>query len=83
MNFSIKTSDELLVLGDLKMGIAIFGIVQRTMEGAIDLFRGVDLIMRPEQSHKSGTSDKTGMRHILTKEVFGMYINAVFTGDSS
>ena len=38
-DFGIKTGDKLLVFGDLErgLGIATFTIMQRTMEGTIDL----------------------------------------------
>ena len=59
-DFDIKTGDKLLVFGDLErgLGIATFGIMQRTMEGAIDLFREIGSTMKQKESKKSETDDK-------------------------
>lgn len=47
-DFDIKTGDKLLVFGDLErgLGIATFGIMQRTMAGTTDLFREIGSTMK-------------------------------------
>jgi AbrB family looped-hinge helix DNA binding protein len=47
-DFAIQTGDKLLVFGDLErgLGIATFAIMQRTMQGATDLFREVGTTMQ-------------------------------------
>ena len=59
-DFSIKTGDKLLVFGDLErgLGIATFGIMQRTMAGTADLFREVGTTMNPADKKKSGPGNK-------------------------
>ena len=61
-DFGIKTGDKLLVFGDLEkgLGIATLGIMQRTMEGAIDLFREIGLTVKHKETSESVTIDKTG-----------------------
>jgi AbrB family looped-hinge helix DNA binding protein len=61
-DFNIKTGDKLLVFGDLErgLGIATFDIMQRTMEGAIGLFREIGSTMKHKVNEKSETNDKTG-----------------------
>lgn len=56
-DFGIKTGDKLLVFGDLErgLGIATFSIMQRTMEGTVDLFREIGLTMK----HKNGKRPDT------------------------
>ena len=51
-DFGIKTGDKLLVFGDLErgLGIATFAIMQRTMEGAIDLFREIGMTMKHREN---------------------------------
>ena len=59
-DFNIKTGDKLLVFGDLErgLGIATFGIMQRTMEGAIDLFHEIGSTMKHEENTPSETDKK-------------------------
>lgn len=47
-DFDIKTGDKLLVFGDMErgLGIATFDIMQKTMNGATDLFREVGQQMK-------------------------------------
>ena len=47
-DFRIRTGDKLLVFGDLErgIGIATFAVMQRTMQGATDLFREVGSTMQ-------------------------------------
>ena len=61
-DFGIKTGDKLLVFGDLErgLGIATFTIMQRTMEGAIDLFREIGSTMKTSESNKPETPNKAG-----------------------
>ncbi len=42
-DFGIKTGDKLLVFGDMEQGIGIatLSIIQKTMSGAMDLFREI------------------------------------------
>ena len=42
-DFAIKAGDKLLVFGDLEqgLGIATLAIMQKTMHGAMDLFRDI------------------------------------------
>jgi len=44
-DFGIKAGDKLLVFGDLErgLGIATLDIMQRTMQGTMDLFREIGL----------------------------------------
>ena len=58
-DFGIKTGDKLLVFGDLErgLGIATFAIMQRTMEGAIDLFREIGLTMKHKESRENQRDD--------------------------
>jgi AbrB family looped-hinge helix DNA binding protein len=60
-DFGIKTGDKLLVFGDPErgLGIATLGIMQKTMEGAMDLFREIGSTMEPKKSKKSKANDKT------------------------
>jgi len=60
-DFGIKTGDKLLVFGDLErgLGIATFGIMQRTMEGTIDLFREIKPTMKHKENKESKTDNKT------------------------
>jgi AbrB family looped-hinge helix DNA binding protein len=60
-DFGIKTGDKLLVFGDLErgLGIATIDIMQRTMEGTIDLFREIGSTMKPKES-KEPEKGKTG-----------------------
>jgi len=52
-DFNIKTGDKLLVMGDLERGLGIvtFDIMQKTMKGALDLFREIERI-KPEEKEK-------------------------------
>jgi len=54
-DFGIKTGDKLLVFGDLEkgLGIATFGIMQKTMEGTADLFREIGPIMKSKENKES------------------------------
>lgn len=58
-DFGIKTGDKLLVFGDLErgLGIATFDIMQRTMEGTIDLFREIGLTMKHKESQETKKDD--------------------------
>ena len=60
-DFGIKTGDKLLVFGDLKrgLGIATFGIMQRTMEGIIDLYRELGSITKSKENKESKINNKT------------------------
>jgi len=60
-DFGIKTGDKLLVFGDLErgLGIATFDIMQRTMEGARDLFREVGMTMKNKEP---GADDRKNQR---------------------
>ncbi len=51
-DFKIKTGDKLLVFGDLErgLGIATVDIMQKTMEGTIDLFREIGFSIKPEDN---------------------------------
>jgi hypothetical protein len=59
-DFGIRTGDKLLVFGDLEqgLGIATFAIMQRTMQGATDLFREVGSTMRPKDDGKAGKRNR-------------------------
>jgi AbrB family looped-hinge helix DNA binding protein len=59
-DFGIKTGDKLLVFGDLErgLGIATFGIMQRTMEGTTDLFREIGPTMKLKEN-KEANMDNT------------------------
>ena len=54
-DFGIEAGDKLLVFGDLNQGIGIatVRIMQRTMEGAMDLFREVGSTMTPPKGRRS------------------------------
>jgi AbrB family looped-hinge helix DNA binding protein len=56
-DFDIKTGDRLLVFGDLErgLGIATLDIMQRTMEGTIDLFREIGPTMKHKEDKESET----------------------------
>jgi AbrB family looped-hinge helix DNA binding protein len=59
-DFSIGTGDKLLVFGDLErgLGIATFAIMQKTMQGAADLFREVGSAMSPaEEANRPGDAE--------------------------
>ncbi len=60
-DFGIKTGDKLLVFGDLErgLGIATFGIMQRTMEGTIDLYREIGSITKSKKNKESKINKKT------------------------
>jgi len=48
-DFDIKTGDKLLVFGDMErgIGIATLAIMQKTMNGAMELFRELRPAMKP------------------------------------
>lgn len=54
-DFGIKTGDKLLVFGDLErgLGIATFGIMQRTMEGTAELFREIGPTIKSKENKES------------------------------
>jgi len=54
-DFGIKTGDKLLVFGDLErgLGIATFGIMQRTMEGTAELFHEIGSTMKSKENKES------------------------------
>ena len=58
-DFGIKTGDKLLVFGDLErgLGIATLDIMQRTMEGTIDLFREIGSRMKPDKGEDFKNQD--------------------------
>lgn len=60
-DFGIKTGDKLLVFGDLEkgLGIATFGIMQKTMEGTADLFREIGSTMKSKENKGSKSDNKT------------------------
>jgi len=60
-DFGIKTGEKLLVFGDLErgLGIATFGIMQRTMEGTIDLYREIGSITKSKKNKESKINKKT------------------------
>ena len=60
-DFGIKTGDKLLVFGDLErgLGIATFGIMQRTMEGTMDLFHEIGSKMKHKEDKESKADNKT------------------------
>jgi len=60
-DFGIKAGDKLLVFGDLEkgLGIATFGIMQRTMEGTIDLYREIESITKSKKNKESKINKKT------------------------
>lgn len=60
-DFGIKTGDKLLVFGDQErgIGIATFSIMQRTMEGASELFREIGSKINDKENKKSKTNNKT------------------------
>jgi AbrB family looped-hinge helix DNA binding protein len=47
-DFNIGAGDKLLVFGDMKMGlwIATFGILEKNMEGSMELFRDIESQMK-------------------------------------
>ena len=55
-DFTIQPGDKLLVFGDLDrgLGIATFAIMQKTMQGAADLFRTVGSTMQPPPADNPG-----------------------------
>ena len=55
-DFTIQPGDKLLVFGDLDrgLGIATFAIMQKTMQGAADLFRTVGSTMQPPRTDNPG-----------------------------
>jgi len=59
-DFGIKTGDKLLVFGDLKkgLGIATFGIIQKTMEGTAELFREIGSTIKSKENKESKTANK-------------------------
>ena len=59
-DFGIKTGDKLLVFGDLErgLGIATSGIMQRTMEGSMSLFREIGSTMKHKENKESKTDNK-------------------------
>jgi AbrB family looped-hinge helix DNA binding protein len=60
-DFGIKTGDKLLVFGDLErgLGIATFGIMQRTMEGTMDLFHEIGSVVKHKEDKESKADNKT------------------------
>lgn len=60
-DFDIKTGDKLLVFGDLErgLGIATFGIMQRTMEGTMDLFHEIGSVVKHKEDKESKADNKT------------------------
>jgi len=60
-DFGIKTGDKLLVFGDLErgLGIATLGIMQRTMEGTMDLFHGIGSVVKHKEDKESKADNKT------------------------
>ncbi len=50
-DFGIKTGDKLLVFGDLERGLALatVDIMQKTMEGTMDLYREIGTVIRSSQ----------------------------------
>jgi AbrB family looped-hinge helix DNA binding protein len=60
-DFGIKTGDKLLVFGDLErgLGIATFGIMQRTMEGTMDLFHEIGSVVKHKEDKESKEDNKT------------------------
>jgi AbrB family looped-hinge helix DNA binding protein len=60
-DFDIKTGDKLLVFGDLErgLGIATFGIMQRTMEGTMDLFHEIGSVVKHKEDKESKEDNKT------------------------
>jgi AbrB family looped-hinge helix DNA binding protein len=60
-DFNIKTGDKLLVFGDMErgLGIATFGIMQKTMAGTIDLFREIGSTMKREDNQPPETAGKS------------------------
>ena len=54
-DFGIKTGDKLLVFGDLErwLGIATFGIMQKTMDGTADLFSEIGSTMKLKENKKA------------------------------
>lgn len=59
-DFGIKTGDKLLVFGDLErgLGIATFGIMQRTMVGTADLFREIGSTMKLKENKEANIDNK-------------------------
>jgi AbrB family looped-hinge helix DNA binding protein len=55
-DFNIKTGDKLLVFGDMErgLGIATFGIMQKTMQGSVDLFREIGTVMNSGEDQQAG-----------------------------
>ena len=60
-DFGIKTGDKLLVFGDLErgLGIATFSIMQRTMEGTMDLFHEIGSVVKHKEDKESKADNKT------------------------
>lgn len=60
-DFGIKTGDKLLVFGDLErgLGIATLGIMQRTMEGTMDLFHEIGSVVKHKEDKESKADNKT------------------------
>lgn len=60
-DFGIKTGDKLLVFGDLErgLGIATFGIMQRTMEGTMNLFHEIGSVVKHKEDKESKEDNKT------------------------
>ncbi len=60
-DFGIKTGDKLLVFGDLEkgLGIATFGIMQKTMEGTAELFHEIGSTIKSKENKESKTDNKT------------------------
>ena len=59
-DFGIKTGDKLLVFGDLErgLGIATFGIMQRTMEGTMNLFHEIGSVVKNKEDKESKANNK-------------------------
>lgn len=61
-DFGIKTGDKLLVFGDQEQGIGIttISIIQKTMNGTMDLFREIDSKIddRKDENHKNSKVPK-------------------------
>jgi AbrB family looped-hinge helix DNA binding protein len=59
-DFGIKTGDKLLVFGDLErgIGIATFSIMQKTIEGASELFNEIKPELDDEKNKKPKTNNK-------------------------
>jgi AbrB family looped-hinge helix DNA binding protein len=59
-DFGIKTGDKLLVFGDLErgLGIATVGIMQKTMESSMGLFKDIESKIKLKEVKKSKTDNK-------------------------